>query len=155
MKNTVLYILFFMISGWATAQSDIKMKDIKIEDHVFYYKDQRQFIIEDKMLNEIFIKDIYSSEMIITMVIRKAPSPGGVTKTNPDGMDPYYEFTYLKTNAKCDYRPPGLGLKSIGKDFLYYGIFENGVINESNVNKFISIKGSPYTNRNNQTIIIR
>jgi hypothetical protein len=155
MKKFVIYIVFVFMGGFAMAQSNIKMKDIKLDDHIIYYKEQKQFRIEDRMLNEVYIKDANTSDMIITMVIRKCASLEGPTKANPDGMDSYYEFTFTKTNAKCDYNPPGIGLKSIAKDMLYYGIFENGIVNEDNVYKFISIKGSPYTNRNNQTIIIR
>ncbi len=154
-----LFFLFLLLTPMLTVvgQSDIKLKDIKIEDDVVYYLGAKQFIITDKMLmSEVYIKDVNTSETIITFVLRKAPSVEGPTKANPDGMDSYYEFTYLKTNAKCDYRSGGFGSKKdISKDLLNYGILLNGVVSEDNINKFISIKGSPYTNRNNQTIIIR
>ena len=154
MKKVILNTIIFLGINFLYAQSNIKMKDIKLEDNVIYYMGAKQFIIEDRMLmTEVFIKDTNNAETIITMVIRKAPAPEGVTQYNKDGMDTYYEFTYVPTNYKCDYRP-GLGKKSIAKDMLYYGIFENGIVNEDNVNKFINLKGAPYTARNNKTTII-
>lgn len=157
MKAFTLNIVFILIAGMSFAQSDIKMKDIKIEDDVILYQEVKQFIITEKMaLAEIYVKDLATGEIILTFVRREAPSPEGATKANPDGMDTYYEFTYLKTNAKCDHKSSGFGgKKDFAKDILNYGLIVNGVVNEDNVNKFISIKGSPYTNRNNQTIIIR
>lgn len=154
-----IFFLFLLLTPVLTAvgQIDIKLKDIKIEDDVVYYQGTKQFIIQDKMvMSEVYIKDVNTAEIIISLVLRKAPSIEGPTKANPDGLDAYYEFTYLKTNAKCDYRSTGFGGKrEISKDFLNYGLFVNATVNEDNINKFISIKGSPYTNRNNQTIIIR
>jgi len=137
------------------AQVNIKPKDVKVKDNIVYYLEKPQFIIEDRLLNEIYIKDLETKELMISLVIRKAPNPQGPTQSNPDGMDSYYEFTYMKTNAKCDYVPPGIGLKSVARDLMNYGVLVDGKVNEDNLNKFISIKGSPYTNRNNQTIIIR
>jgi hypothetical protein len=143
-----------MLINSGYAQTFIKAKDVKVKNDTAYYLGVPQFIIKDRMLNEIFINDINTGQPTITMAIRKAPSLEGPTKANPDGMDSYYEFTWVTKQFKCDYRPNGIGLKAISKELLSYGIFENGVLNESAMNSFISLKGTPYTDRNNRTIIV-
>ena len=157
MKRIILFVLLFVLSsGLALAQTKIKKKDIKIEDDVVHYLGKKQFVIETRNLaNDHYIKDHQTGDLLLSLIRREAPSLDGVTKSNPDGLDPYLELTFLKTGAKCDYVPPMPGRKSIAKDLLSFGVFADGALDEGKLEQFMLMKGTPYTDRSQRTVIVR
>jgi hypothetical protein len=153
MKTLLGLLAVVLLAGTALAGGKAKLKDIKFDGDVAYYQGEKLVIVEMRNnVSDAWVKDVETGELLLSFAGRQAPSPEGATKSNPNGMDPYWEFTWIATGDKCDFMPSLVfSKKHLVRDMLNLGLIVDGKLHDQNIRNYILVQGTPYTDRVNRT----
>ena len=101
------------------------------------------------------IRHINSEEAEISILYLSYNDPKKVTNGNPDGKVSWIEVSFLNYGLKCEVQ--NMTRKGFTKLIYLSNIHVDGIINEENVNKFVSKYGTKFSDNRpdgNTTIII-